>query len=82
MNAPRTVAILIILMIIKACSDSSLLPNNSDIDFQEFLRRRFDVRDKQNVRQLQEDLIYENVLDTRVTTIKNYFKLIILCILC
>jgi hypothetical protein len=78
MNAPRKVAILIILMIIKAVT--RVYYRISDIDFQESLRRRFDVRDKQNHRQLQQDLIYENVLDTGV--IKNYFKLSILCILC
>ncbi|XP_045827958.1 uncharacterized protein LOC123919946 [Trifolium pratense] len=38
-------------------NDSSAPPNNSNIDFQEFMRRRFDVRDKQIHRQLQQDLI-------------------------
>lgn len=38
-------------------NDTTTLPNNSNIDFQEFLRKRFDVRDKQIHRRLQQDLI-------------------------
>ncbi|XP_058775220.1 uncharacterized protein LOC131649476 [Vicia villosa] len=38
-------------------NDLTILPNDSNIDFQEFLRRRFDVRDKQIHRRLQQDLI-------------------------
>ncbi|XP_058733852.1 uncharacterized protein LOC131605522 [Vicia villosa] len=38
-------------------NDPTILPNDSNIDFQEFLHRRFDVRDKQIHRRLQQDLI-------------------------
>ncbi|XP_058741338.1 uncharacterized protein LOC131613706 [Vicia villosa] len=38
-------------------NDATTLPNDSNIDFQEFLRRRFDVRDRQIHRHLQQDLI-------------------------
>ncbi|CAL5213558.1 unnamed protein product [Lathyrus oleraceus] len=38
-------------------NDATILPDDSNIDFQEFLRRRFDVRDKQIHRHLQQDLI-------------------------
>ncbi|CAK8578517.1 unnamed protein product [Lathyrus sativus] len=38
-------------------NDATILSNDSSIDFEEFLRRRFDMRDKQIHRQLQQDLI-------------------------
>ncbi|CAK8563913.1 unnamed protein product [Lathyrus sativus] len=38
-------------------NDATILSNDSNIDFQEFLRRRFDIRDKQVHRHLQQDLI-------------------------
>ncbi|CAK8532768.1 unnamed protein product [Lathyrus sativus] len=41
-------------------NDATILPNNSNVDFQEFLHRRFEIRDKQIHRHLQQDLI-ENI---------------------
>ncbi|CAK8530742.1 unnamed protein product [Lathyrus sativus] len=38
-------------------NDATILSNDSNIDFQEFMRRRFDIRDKQVHRHLQQDLI-------------------------
>ncbi|CAL5185411.1 unnamed protein product [Lathyrus oleraceus] len=38
-------------------NDATILSNDSNIDFQEFLHRRFDVHDKQIHRHLQQDLI-------------------------
>lgn len=38
-------------------NDATILPDDSNIDFQEFLHRIFDVRDKQIHRHLQQDLI-------------------------
>ncbi|CAK8569689.1 unnamed protein product [Lathyrus sativus] len=38
-------------------NDATILSNDSNIDFQEFMCRRFDIRDKQVHRHLQQDLI-------------------------
>lgn len=38
-------------------NDATILPDDCNIKFQEFLRRRFDVHDKQIHRHLQQDLI-------------------------
>ncbi|CAK8562180.1 unnamed protein product [Lathyrus sativus] len=38
-------------------NDATILSNDSNIDFQEFMRRRFDIRDKQVHQHLQQDLI-------------------------